>query len=424
LLQNTYRGYINHSGEIQQLRIDFDQGSSTGDFRIYIDEVKFLLSDPGNTIHVPVDQPTIQAGIDAASDGDTVLVADGIYTGYGNKNLNFNGKAIIVQSESGPDNCIIDCEGNGRGFYFSNAESENSVVSGFTIANGQTGFFGAGIYCQGSSPTITNCYIIENTADYGGGGIYCDFSSPTITNCLFRGNKVNRWIAGGSGGGIYCWESSPKINNCKFKENTADATGGGIYCCSKSSPTITNCSIIGNTTTLNWGGGIYCGSSSPVITNCTITGNNAATGGGGIFCASSSPSITNCTFSKNHAATGGGGIYGYAPPLPKLTNCILWGNTPDEIFIRTGTPTITYCDVQGGYEGEGNIDSGPLFVDAENGDYHLTASSPCIDAGTSEGAPNTDIDGVSRPQGAGYDIGAYEFVRKAMPWLQLLLFGD
>ena len=91
------------------------------------------------TIHVPGDYPTIQAGIDAASDGDTVVVADGIYTGEGNANMDFGGKAITVRSENGPANCIIGC-GCGedtRAFYFHNDEGPDSVVKGFTIRGGK-----------------------------------------------------------------------------------------------------------------------------------------------------------------------------------------------------------------------------------------------------------------------------------------------
>ena len=103
--------------------------------------------------------------------------------------------------------------------------------------------------------------------------------------------------------------------------------------------------------------------------------------------------------------------------LQPIINSIIWGNTPNEIF---GTSVeITYSDVKGGFTGEGNIDFNPLFFGIE--DYHLTANSPCINAGTPGGAPDHDIEGIPRPQGADYDMGAYEFVFKTMPWLHLLL---
>jgi hypothetical protein len=116
----------------------------------------------GAIINVPTPAfPTIQAGINAANTGDTVLVANGNYAGPGNRNINFIGKAITVKSANGPETCIIDVERNGRGFYFHNDEGVNSVVSGFTITGGGLGtsFAGAGIYiasnCSQPSTTVS-----------------------------------------------------------------------------------------------------------------------------------------------------------------------------------------------------------------------------------------------------------------------------
>jgi hypothetical protein len=125
--------------------------------------VSVLLAD---TIHVPSNQPTIQAGIDAAVDGDTVLVADGTYTGWRNRNLDFGGKAIVVVSENGPESCIIDCSHYGRGFHFHSGETETSIVQGFTITNGtddEGSKHGGAIRCiNSSSPTIKGNVIINN----------------------------------------------------------------------------------------------------------------------------------------------------------------------------------------------------------------------------------------------------------------------
>ena len=189
--------------------------------------------------------------------------------------------------------------------------------------------------------------------------------------------------------------------------------GGGIYCYTNSSPTITNCIISGNTAD-GWGGGIYCyGNCSPKITNCIITGHMVAKDGGGIYCCGK-PIITNCTIAGNTAGEYGGGIYCYKSN-PPITNSILWGDTPQEIYVSSGAPVVTYCDVQSGWSGKGNIDADPCFVepgywDANGiwveGDYHLKSegwrwdikrsrwtyddvTSRCIDAGN-PGSPLGD----------------------------------
>jgi hypothetical protein len=105
---------------------------------------------------------TIQAGIDVCSDGGTVTCADGTYTGASNKNLSWSGKHITVRSVNGANNCIIDCENQGRGFYFNNTgQNSSDLIYGFTIKNGVANN-GGGIYCDYSSPTITNCTILRN----------------------------------------------------------------------------------------------------------------------------------------------------------------------------------------------------------------------------------------------------------------------
>lgn len=405
------------------------------DLFVFIVGVLFLYSTTAfaATLHVrPGYYSTIQSAIDVASDGDTVLVADGTYTGVGNKNLDFRGKAITLKSDNGPENCIIDCGNDGRGFRFHSGESGGSTVSGFTITNSQISAWGGGICCDfSSSPTITNCIITGNRASYGG-GISCNESSPTITDCTINVNTADHY-----GGGICCdFFSSPTIMNCTITLNTATARGGGVFCGSSTSPTITNCTITENTAKNEGGGGIYLwGTTSPSITNCTISGNTTNDRGGGILCSYYSPTITNCTIAENAAVDKGGGIYCYksSPTITNCTitgntadtgsgifceensfaistNCILWRDTPNEIDSFKSFPTFTHSDIQNGYSGEGNIDADPLFVDAENADYHLMALSPCIDAGTSEGAPDSDIDGIPRPQGAGYDMGAHEYV--------------
>ena len=403
--------------------------------------------------------PTIQAAIDAAEDGDTVLVADGTYTGQGNKNISFDGKHITLKSASGPSKCIIDLQGSGRGFEFYSLENWNSVLSGFSIVNGDCGIY---ICCE-SAPTIINCVIrIDMNSAIG---IDISNANPTISGCTIYGNDEKKYKEGINIGvssvnitnceisntetGIDCYSSTLTITNCNIKNNSGGIDGSsstinlinstiidgesrGIVCngcqlnitssniygnndsgidlASCSSVNITSSNISSNISGSFYkkGGGIYSSNSHLVVTNCLFNNNVASTEGGAIYSVLSEPKmfpvITNCTFVNNKASSSGGGVRTFCG-IANITNSIFWNNSPDQI---DGNGIVTYSDVQGGYPGTGNINTNPVFVSST--DYHLKSNSPCIDKGTAIRAPNTDNEGNRRPQGPGYDVGAYEVV--------------
>jgi hypothetical protein len=417
----------------------------------------------GAILNVPSDDhPTIQAALDVAAIGDEVLVADGTYTGSGNVNLVVD-QEITIRSQNGPNLCIIDCQGNGRAFTFTDGATTKTRLSGFTIIGGNVAgiaspnmsdYSGGGILCKdGAAPTIENCIIgftedniaFGNSAKYGG-GIACISSSPVISNCRIEANKTSLY-----GGGIACISSSPVISNCHIEGNLATAGAGGLYCGSSSPPMNTASSplIIGCTITRNSGGnaggGVYVftstqssSQSSPSISSCMITGNSASSIGGALYCKNSSPLISNCTVADNgltNSSTMGGGFYIISNSNPIIANAILWNNsatTGPEIYLNSGsTLKVSYSIVKGGkaavapaavapatlapIENAGldwvdntNQDVDPGFVG--EGDYHLLPASPCVDAGTKEGAELSeyDLDGDLRISGSSPDIGADE----------------
>jgi len=320
-------------------------------------------------IHVPADHYTIQAGIDAAVNGDTVIVADGNWTGAGNVDLTFDGKAITVRSENGPAACIIDCGSEHRGFFFQNSgEERDSVVSGFTITNADLDAIGGGggIYIANTSPTIDNCWIINNRTAYTGGGIYCGGGnkSPLITGCRINGNEA------GSGGGIFIDGTSgsdehPLVTDCEISGNSATSRGGGVYIGEIVYTEFHNCLVVNNTSGQG-GGAFYLWEAHPRWYSCTIVGNTAGWDGGAIC---------------NDGLYAGGG---------QVRDSILRGNSPDEIWDQLFfTTSVFHTNIEGGHVGTGNIDSDPLFVTGPGGDCYLAqiaagqlADSPCLDAGS------------------------------------------
>jgi len=373
---------------------------------VSFEEEKMVVVTPPQVLYVPSDYQTIQQAIDVALCHDTVLVADGTYTGPGNRGIDLLGKAITVKSEDGPENCIIDCETLGRGFNIRSGESSNSILEGFTIKNGKSSTYGGGIYCSDSRPMIRNCILENNRALWGGGGMgVYNLSQPTMLNCVFRNNRVvGQGMNPGYGGGISTFYTNPTLINCIFVGNSA-GNGGGM--------------------------GNYNGS-QPKLVNCLFFDNTASSDGGAIKNHNGYPELTNCTLVGNRASQGGGIQDFYSRSI--LRNCVLWANSDNagtgqrsQIYKNSGVPVVSYCCIQGwtgSWGGVGNIGGDPLFVNLDSGNCHLRADSPCIDAGANNAVPGsvtTDLDGnprfVDEPDipdtGNGIppivDMGAYEF---------------
>ncbi len=330
------------------------------------------------TINVPGDYATIQEAIDAASPGDTINVAAGTY--YENITL----KDGVEMLGAGAGVTIIDGGGSGS-VVTAVGVGTGTKLDGVTITNGSADE-GGGMYNYNSSLAVTNCTFSGNTAD-DGGGMFNYYSSPEVTNCIFSGNSAV------IGGGIYNYATSPIVSRCVFSGNLA-SFGGGMSN-TLSSPTVTNCTFSGNTADDD-GGGVWNAASSPTVTNCIFSGNSAGSGGGIYNRDESFPIVTNCTFSGN-SADNGGGIWNYASS-PTVTNCILWDNGEEIYNVGTSTQVVTYCDVQGGYTGTGNINADPMFANPAAGDFHLQAGSPCIDVGdnSAPSIPSTDFEGDPR----------------------------
>jgi hypothetical protein len=340
----------------------------------------------GRTITVDcngsADFDNIQAAINDANDGDEIVVYPCTYTGDGNHDIDFLGKAITVRSTEPNDPCVvaatvIDCNGTEaephRGFNFCSAEQADSVLAGLTITRGcspeeQFGEepywvdypAGGAIFCAGASPTITLCQIYDNqaagTGAFGepfglGGGICCDYASPSITQCTIMQNSALF-----RGGGIYSAGGSPIISHCTINDNSSSFEGGGIMW-GNGGGTIDHCTISRNSAS-EWGAGIcFEGTVDAVaMNNCHITGNSAGDSGGGVYCPfGSSPIISNCTISAN-AAGAGGGIFFYSfysdTSVPIITKCVITNNTAVEgggIGCLDRRPVITNCTISGNY---------------------------------------------------------------------------
>ncbi len=339
-------------------------------------------------------------------------------------------------------------------------ESGSPMIINCTF-RGSVARAGGGMYNSYSKPYLLNCTFKANIADDAGGAIYNYYGEPVLTNCTFDENSAS------SGGGIYSYRGATKLADCRFIGNSSGRSGGAVYNYG-SILTFLSCTFKENSA-VGDGGAIFNNSdfsSQANLTNCIFSRNSARKGGAiengrseegfrGIIAADYNPSavsLLDCTLSANSAYQGGGGISSDIQHRfiidertgldnrTTLVNCILWGNTPDEIQeYMSESVVVLNSNVQGGFPGQGNIDVDPLFVDPENEDYHLKSaagrwnpfsqnwvidqqSSLCIDAGD----PSTPV-GLERfPNGDRINMGAYGGTPEASlsPQQQLLLPGQ
>ncbi|MFH1845847.1 MAG: right-handed parallel beta-helix repeat-containing protein [bacterium] len=261
------------------------------------------------------DYETIQAGISAASDGDTVLVAPGTYAGAGNRDLELGDADMVIFASGGPAVTTIDCQQAGRGFLLTGFITASTHIRGFTITNARlTDTHGAGIYCVSGSPVIADCIFDGNQNDFNGGGIACVQSSASIENCLFTGNS------GYIGGALYLVEFHGSVTDCAFFANASQECGGGIYLGSCSG-TVSFCSFARNEAP--GCATIACYDAVTQINNCLVT---HGVGCSGISCGGSGdPIVFHCLFFGNEGGD---------------TPC---GSHSDNLFVRP-----RFCDLAAG----------------------------------------------------------------------------
>ncbi|MBD3233217.1 MAG: hypothetical protein GF315_05790, partial [candidate division Zixibacteria bacterium] len=344
--------------------------------------VLYFVSANATVINIPDDYPTIQQGIDASFDGDTVLVQPGTYF----ENIDFNGHNITVCSKylltgdtSYISATIIDGDSLDTVVRFANGEDSTTALTGFTIQNGFSLEHGGGIFCFNCRPQISYNLIKNNHSTMHGGGIYVEVGRLFQ---MIKANRIKYNSSGGNGGGIHLYNCDTIVDSNTVSFNTAGDKGGGIY-------------VI---------------EGAPIINNNLISRNLAYTAGGGLEIASVIHTVllNSNTINGNHTNNHGDGCQiRFNSCNTNITNSIIWNDTDsncvDIDIYGFNNIVVNYSDVIGGWSGEGehNIDTSPFFIDPENEGYNLSADSPCIDAGD----PDFPID----PDGTISDIGAYYY---------------
>jgi hypothetical protein len=391
-------------------------------------------------IHVPADQPTIQAAINAAQNGDIVVVAPGTYF----ENINFAGKAIKVTSANGTKVTIIDGGHANSVVTFDGGEGLTSELRGFTIQNGNAGGRngnagdGGGILISNASPTITGNIVTNNTACDSGAGIEVYFSSALIENNIVSHNSQSG-CTGGGGGGICVGGAGAAqiIGNIIENNSWISGEGGGIELDAAGKLTVKNNIIRGNSGNGRGGGIDLTNSSDALIVQNLIYQNTASQGSGiyfGVPDGYRGPLLVNNTIVGTTSSLQGSAVYadGFYNQVQLFNNLMIgasgtsavycdatYGQNPptftnNDAYSPNGSGLQGTCSAQGSTNG--NISADPQFVSSVS-NFQLTAGSPAIDAGDNSvpGLPRVDlahkpriVDGDADGDSI-IDMGAYEY---------------
>jgi len=264
-------------------------------------------SAPSATIEVPADQPTIQAAINAALDGDEVVVSPGTY----DESIDFLGKAITVRSTAPEDPAVVVATmlvlvGEGSVVRCVRGETATSILAGFVISSGSAasevgqGGFGGGMLVVGSSPTVQLCTFYSNAANQGGAISLTD-STSTISRCTFSGN-----LTFGDGGALHAAKSTIAVTDCVFTGNFSTGAGSAVFA-SSSTVTMTRCLATANRFGGPVGSTVFVGTGSTVtLKDSRVCGNDGEAVGG------------------DPIVDAGGNVVGYVcpPPPPPPPECV------------------------------------------------------------------------------------------------------
>jgi len=372
----------------------------------------WTLPTTATIVHVPADEPTIQDGVDAASEGDTVMVACDTY--YLTDAVVIDGADITLRSATGEAGCAtIDGQNASHGFRCVSCGSSTTIM-GFTFrncVNALGGIEGSALTVTGS-PDLLNLVFHDNSGGFG--TAHCGMGAPTFTNVIFTDNSGSALYVsggdpvltdvvfelnhGGAGAGMQCQGGEAYLEDVEFKQNTssgnggglfldgasvtlvdvtfynnyADGKGGGVYGFFSSTPSFEDVEFLGNYAGDD-GGGMFCHDGCvPTLTDVVFHGNRSSGGGGGMACLDVSPDLSHVTFDHNDSVDPGGGFRADGTASPTLQNVTLAHN---DTFVGAGV----YC-------------AGTSHVTMENCIVAFSDYGPGVECGTTASATVTCTD--------------------------------